>query len=576
MANFQTGGYKMGTIIRVNLTEKKVTKEPVKEKYEQLGGRALTSNILLDEVDPGCEPLGNRNKLVFAPGLLGGSYLSSSSRISIGGKSPLTGGIKESNAGGVTALAMSKLGIKAIILEGENKESSIEYLYIDKESIELRPADMIGKGTYETAKILRNRYGKNAALILIGPAGERGLTSAGITNTDVQGRPSRFCGRGGLGAVMGKKGLKAIVIDPHDAKGVTYHDRKAFMDLNKELVKIIRENPATGETYPKFGTAAMATRTNSLNALPTRNFRQGYFESVDKIEGENLYKIICDRGGEGETTHSCMPGCVIKCSNVYPDESGVEMVAPLEYETIGLMGSNCGIGSLDEIARLNYICNDLGLDTIEMGAAIGVVMDQGMASFGDSKAAERLLHEVEEDTILGRVLGNGALITGRVLGSRRVPVAKGQAMAAYDPRGVKGLGVTYATSPMGADHTAGNTIRAQVMHTDPQPQIELSRNAQIMSMVADSLGLCVFLMAALGAHLDKLGELYYHFSGIDFKGDDLKEKAYQALLLEREFNKQAGLSPAQDRLPEFMVEEALPEIESTFDLSPEDLKKVFE
>ncbi len=564
----------MDKIIRLNLTDGTISEEQVAEKYKKLGGRALTAQILSDEIDPACEPLGRHNKLVFAPGLLGGSYMSSSSRLSVGGKSPLTGGIKEANAGGTTALALSKLGIKALIIEGESKLEYSQYLYISSEVMELRPAEIASLGVYKSAKLLLERYGDKVSVVLIGPAGERGYANSGLANTDPQGRPSRFCGRGGLGAVMGVKGLKAVVLDPSGSKSIQYHDRKAFLELNKELTKMLRENPATGEAYPKYGTPAMATRTNALNALPTRNFSQGSFEYADRIDGEYLYRTIQKRGGDSSPTHACMPGCVIKCSNVFADTDGKEIVGPIEYETIGLMGSNLGIGNLDDIARLNYICNDLGLDTIETGAAIGVVMDQGLIPFGDAEAAVELLSEIAGDTVLGKVLGQGAQVTGRVFGSRRVPVVKGQAMAAYDPRGVKGLGVTYATSPMGADHTAGNTIRAQVDHSDPLPQVELSRKVQSIAMTADSMGLCVFVMAALGTHLDKLARLLEYYDGIKCSGQDLLDAAVQALKVEREFNLRAGLGPAHDNLPEFMREEQLPVTGNIFDLAAEELQKV--
>ena len=566
----------MEKILRLNLTEGSITTEEVAQKYHRLGGRSLTAHILSDEVDPACEPLGRNNKLVFAPGLLGGSYLSSSSRLSVGGKSPLTGGIKEANAGGTAALALSKLGIKALIVEGEGKPGSSHYLYISNNTIELRVADMEGLGIYQSARLLYERYDDKVSLILIGPAGEKGFPTAGITNTDPQKRPSRFCARGGLGAVMGVKGLKAIVIDPTESPDIMYHDRKAFQELNKEMVKLFKENIATGESFPKYGTAAMATRTNALHALPTRNFSQGSFEHADHIDGECLYSTISKRGGEGNPTHSCMPGCVIKCSNVYANEEGKEVVAPLEYETIGLMGSNLGIGNLDDIAKLNYICNDLGIDTIEMGATIGVVMEQGLIPFGDVNAAVNLLSEITADSVLGKVLGHGALITGKIFGSRRIPVVKGQAMPAYDPRAIKGLGVTYATSPMGADHTAGNTIRAQVEHTDPLPQAELSRKSQSMSMLADSMGLCLFAMVVIGQHLDKVSKMLEYYKGINASKEVLLDSATEALQLEREFNRRAGLGLVHDRLPEFMTEEPLPVIDSVFDVSQEDLKKVVE
>ncbi len=566
----------MSKILRVNLTENKITSEPVPEKYLKLGGRALTAQVLTDEIDPACEPLGRHNKLVIATGLLSGSYLSSSSRLSIGGKSPLTGGIKEANAGGTAATALSKLGIKMIIIEGESKAGYSQYLYVNKDGAELRPAEMAGLGVYHSAKLFFERYGEKVSPILIGPAGEKGYYSAGITNTDPQGRPSRFCGRGGLGAVMGVKGLKAVIIDPADAPGVEYQDRPAFQELNKEMAKMLKENPVTGEGYPKYGTAAMATRTNALHALPTRNFSEGSFEYADKIDGEYLYKTIKARGGEGSTTHACMTGCMIRCSNVYADSDGKEVVAPIEYETIGLLGANCGIGNLDDIARLNYLCNDLGVDTIEIGVAVGVAMDQGVIPFGDAEAAYDLISEIADDTIMGKVLAQGALITGKVLGSRRIPVVKGQAMAAYDPRGIKGLGVTYATSPMGADHTAGSTARAQVEHTDPGPQVELSKKMQAFSMFADSMGLCLFVLAAFAPHLDKLAKLLEYYSGIKSSEQELLAGAAAALKTEREFNLRAGIGPAHDRIPEFMTEEPIPGIDSVFDVPHEELQKIAE
>lgn len=563
----------LNKIIRVNLTDGTIKNEVVPNKYRKLGGRALTAQMLTDEVNPACEALGKYNKIIIAPGLLGGSYLSSSSRLSIGGKSPLTGGIKESNAGGIAGIAMSKMGIKAIILEEKSAEGDSKYLYIGNDRMELKSADIKGKGVYESAETLVKRYGSKAALILIGPTGERGYASAGIAINDPQGRPTRYCGRGGLGAVMGAKGLKAIVLDPKGKDKLNYHNKKAFIDINKEIVKILRDNPGTGDTFPKYGTAAMTARTNALCGLPTYNFSQGTFEHANRIDGEYLYSILKKRGGAANPTHACMPGCVVKCSNIYANHVGEEIVAPIEYETIGMLGSNCGIGNLDEIAHLNYICNDLGVDTIEIGAAIGIAMEQGLATFGDYNTALQLLNEIASDTILGKVLGQGTLITGRVLSSKRIPVVKGQALAAYDPRAIKGLGVTYATSPMGADHTAGNTVRAQINHKEPSFQVELSRKSQLLMMIADNLGLCILLMVALGLHLDKLAAMVEHYSGESFTEQDLLSLAADSIKVELEFNRSAGLSAAHDRLPEFMREEPLPVINSVFDVTESELDK---
>lgn len=562
---------RMNRIIRINLTEGKITTEGVPRTCKLLGGRGLTSRIIHDEVPPEAEPTGPDNRLVIAPGLLAGTAMSSASRLSIGAKSPLTGGIKESNSGGTAAANLARLGIKAIIVEGRADRTGPLCLYLGKERAELHPFPHSFTGVYESARLLREEYSGKVSLILCGPAGEMGLAAAGIAVTDPQGRPSRYCGRGGLGAVLGGRGLKAVVIDPRGTDRPPYADRKAYLETTRELVRLLRENRQTGEIYPLYGTAVMTALTNTMHALPTRNFSAGTFEKAGSISGESLRSLIEQRGGAGRTTHACMPGCVIGCSNIFPDAEGNEIVGPLEYETIGLLGSNCGIGSLDEIARLNYLCNDLGLDTIETGAALGVAMEQGLLSFGDAAAAENLLKGIVDSTLAGRLIGGGALLTGRVLGSRRIPVVKGQAMPAYDPRAVKGFGVTFATSPMGADHTAGSVIRAPVDHTDPGPQPALSRRAQLNCMIVDCLGLCLFTLAALGGHLDRVAALVKHLTGESCDETALVENASRLLALELDFNRRAGFGPAHNRLPAFMINEPMPGLGTRFDVPDEAL-----
>ncbi len=566
----------MVNIVRVNMSRNTVKFEPVPDNLRLDGGRSLTSRIISDEVLPECNPLGEKNKLIIAPGLLAGTTMSSASRLSIGAKSPLTGGIKESNGGGTTAFNLSQLKIKAIIIEGKSKVDYPQYLYISKGFAELRPAEFALDGIYNSAAFLQDRYGKKVSLILIGPAGERFFPSAGIANTDREGRPSRFCARGGLGAVMGSKGIKAIVVDPEGADRVDYHDKQLFRDTVKELIALLKSNPATGAIYPEYSTLAMADRTNALKGLPTRNFSQGSFEFVSFINGEYLNYLITSRGGDGVVAHSCMPGCVIRCSNVFADQAGKEIVAPMEYETVGLLGSNCGIGSLDAIARLNYICNDLGVDTIEMGATIGIMMEQKMIAFGDAYAAEKTLLEIKDNTLLGKVVAQGAFIAGKVFGSQRVPVVKGQAMAAYDPRAIKGFGVTYATSPMGADHTAGSTVRANVDHTDPNQKVELSLKAQKMSAMADYLGLCIFSLVALGGSLDKVANLLEGLVGGSWSEERFMNKASDIIKTERLYNVKAGFNSAHDRIPEYMTEEKLLDLDSVFDITNTELDRIFD
>ncbi|KKM09775.1 aldehyde:ferredoxin oxidoreductase [Clostridiales bacterium PH28_bin88] len=565
----------MGKLLRVNMSRLDVQLGALPEKFEGLGGRALTSQLVFDEVPPTCEPLGVYNKLVMAPGILGGTGLSSSGRLSVGGKSPLTGGMKESNAGGTTATKLARLGIGALVVEGVVEDNRLYVLLINKDGGELVPADELkGLGNYPLAKELRRRYGERVGVISIGPAGEWGLAAAGVANTDRDGAPARFSGRGGLGAVMGSKGLKAVVIDDSGAQKVSVKDPATFAALCRELHNDLVAN-STIQGYGKYGTAGILDLVNELGALPTNNFREGRFARAGKINGEALYQTITQRGGAGKPTHACMAGCLIKCSNVYPDTNGHAVVAPLEYETIGLLGSNCGIDDLDVIARLNYLCNDLGVDTIETGAAIGVTMESGLIPFGDVGGAEKLIQEIGQGTVLGRLLGNGAVITGRVLGAKRIPTVKRQAMPAYDPRAIKGNGVTFATSPMGADHTAGNCVRGKNQHS-PEGQVTLSFNSQVLMAAYDSLGLCIFLGAAFNPKLDHVRRLVMAKVGLELPPDYLTQLGKRVLQAEWAFNQQAGLTSAQDRLPEFMLEEGLPPFDLIFDVSSAEMDAMLE
>lgn len=560
---------------RVHLHERRFSREAPPAAWQRLGGRGLLARILLDEVSPTCDPLGSRNKLIFAPGLLVGHKLSSCDRISAGAKSPLTGGVKESNAGGSTGLQLTYLSIKALIIEGQPSSEDWLILRLDSEGTHFEPAgDVVGKGVYASAEQLRRRYGQRAAIALIGPAGEMQLTAAGIVNLDKDGVPSRINARGGLGAVMGSKRIKAIVIDSSQGKSPPLQDEKAFRAAQKEFTKALMAHPQTA-IYREFSTAGIAHMCNMFGALPTRNFSQGQFEQVERISGESLRNILLERGSKADPSHACMIGCGIRCSNVYAGENGEVIVSPIEYETIGLMGSNLGIGSLDEIARLNYKVNDLGLDSIDTGAALGVAAEAGLMKFGDAEGVHRLLEEVEKATPLGRLLGCGAAVTGKALGVRRVPVVKGQAISAYDPRAIKGTGVTYATSPQGADHTAGLTIRAKINHLDPKGQVEVSRTAQINMAGYDTLGACIFADFGFAAAPHTIRDLLKARYGWDVDETILQQLGKETLKLEREFNRRAGFTPADDRLPEWMTEEALPPNQCVFDVDEREMDDLF-
>jgi aldehyde:ferredoxin oxidoreductase len=559
----------MAKIFRIDLTRRESTIEKVPERYTMLGGRALTGRIILDEVDPLCDPLGGKNKLVIAPGFLTGTRAPNSGRLSIGGKSPLTGGIKESNSGGTVSRKLAKMGIKALILQG--KPVSGQYIIMvqmDKVAILPAPPEVVGKGTYETMEILKAIYGHKMSMICTGQAGEYQLSAAVIAISDMDGLPNRQAARGGLGAVMGSKGVKAIIIDVANADETLLQisDSEGFNIIAKKFAQTLIE---TRKGLTTFGTPGLVKPVSAMSGLPTRNFSRGTFEKVDNVGPEIIVETIKSRGGK--TGHICSVGCVIRCSNVYNDAEGKYVLSSMEYESLALLGPNLGIDSLDVIANLNRKCNDYGLDTIEMGVALGVAMEGGLAQFGDGKAAQDLLDEIAKGTVLGRMLGNGAAMTGKVLGIKRVPVVKGQAMAAYDPRAFKGTGVTYASSPMGADHTAGNLLPGRYGN-DPHKsdgQIINSRNAQLNTCILDSMGLCLFV----GDALDIVADLLTKATGAAVTVDDMVEMAKDVLKTELEFNKKACFTKADDRLPAFFKTEKLPPQDLVFEFADEELDK---
>lgn len=561
---------------RIDVRTQSLSREPVPESWERLGGRGLIARILLDEVPAACDPLGRHNKLIFAPGLLVGHQLSSCDRISAGGKSPLTGGVKESNAGGTTGLQIAMLGIKALIIENQPESAGCWLLHLSKDGARFEPAgELAGLGAYACAGRLRGRFGEKAAIALIGPGGENQLLAAGILNLDKEGVPSRINGRGGLGALMGSKGLKAIVFDAMGGEKPPIHDLAAFKAAQKAYTQAVLEHPQSG-VYRDFGTAAIARMCNTMGALPTRGFSAGEFEGMETISGEHLRQTLLQRGGDANPTHACMPGCTIRCSNVYAGADSKEIVSPVEYETIALMGTNLGLDNLDDIARLNWQVNDLGIDSIDTGAALGVAAQAGLMQYGDAQRALELLDEIRRNTPLGRVLGNGAALAGKVLGVRHVPVVKNQAISGYDPRAVKGTGVTYATTPQGADHTCGLTIRAKVDHLDPRGQARLSRGGQLNMAGYDTLGACIFAGFGFGAAPETVRDLLNARYGWQVGDGILQELGRETIRLEREFNRQAGFTAADDRLPEWMTEEALAPTGAVFDVPAAELDGVFE
>lgn len=565
-------------IFRVNMTDLTTSIEDVPADWAGHGGRGLTSTIVAAEVIPTCHPLGAGNKLVFAPGLLSGTVAANSGRLSIGAKSPLTGTIKESNAGGTAAQLLARAGCKALIIEGLPEKDTWYSIALTPESLTItEETELPGKGNFAVLDTLADRLEGKPAVITIGQAGEMKMSSANISIKDPDGN-IRSSGRGGLGAVMGSKKVKFITIDPKDGK-VPVAEPDKFKEANRAFAKALMDHPLTAG-LGQYGTNVLVNVINEAGSLPTKNFTAGQFEGHESISGETMHDIIVERGGK--PTHNCHAGCIIKCSQVYNDAKGEKLTAGFEYESIWAMGADCCVDDLDKIAEADRIMDDIGIDTIETSVAFGVAMEAGVLEFGDGAGICRILkEEVTKGTGLGRIIGNGTGSVGRAYGVTRVPVVKNQAIPAYDPRSIKGMGITYATSTQGADHTMGYAVTANILgvggNVDPmskEGQIELSRNLQIATAAIDSTGMCLFIaFAALDDEscLPALIDLLNARFGITLTGDDVVALGKSILKTERAFNIAAGFSAADDRLPDFFYTEPLPPHNVVFDFTDEEM-----
>ncbi|MGD8882303.1 MAG: aldehyde ferredoxin oxidoreductase C-terminal domain-containing protein [Desulfobacterales bacterium] len=567
----------MNKILRVNTRNNDIRSEACAPDARRLGGRSLIAHLALKEIDPNCDPLGRGNKFILAAGLLGDTNVTTAGRYSVGGKSPLTGGVKEASLGGSAGRQMARLGFRAVVLEEVPDDPQTNILVVSKEKAEIVAApEYKNLAVRASLRRLRDQFGEDRGVICIGPAGEMMMAGAGVATTDKTGIQIRFAGRGGMGAGMGSKGIKAIVFDDTGAQPAEVHDRKALNAANKKLVQLLMDDPKT-ENRHNFGTPAVLAVCNALGILPTRNFSAGQFEQVDAISGETIAELIDQRAGEGRKGQPCIQGCAIQCSNVFPNPEGKATVASLQYENIALLGSNCGISDIDAIAALNDLCNEAGLDAIETGAAIGVAMDAGVIPFGDAEGAQDLIRQVLRGTPLGRIIGNGVVISGKIFGARRVPAIRGQAIPGYDPRSLKGIGVTYVTSPMGADHTAGNALEL-ASSMDPrgtEGQVEASRRLQLRAAILDSLGVCLFIRPAFVKKPDLFAELLNARHGFNLTYEDVQQMGVKCLETEREFNKMAGLNTACCDVPEFMRNEPLPPHNTVFDISNTEMKKIW-
>ncbi|MFW9788716.1 MAG: aldehyde ferredoxin oxidoreductase C-terminal domain-containing protein [Candidatus Thorarchaeota archaeon] len=594
----------MGKLLRVNMSDLTHKWENIPAKYKDLAGRALTSAVVNEEVEATCHPLREKNKLIISPGLLAGTTAPSSGRLSVGAKSPLTGGIKEANAGGLTGNRLGRLGVQGIIIEGAPPAGTKDWysIVVGKDKCEIvKTNKYAGIGAYEIIAKVWKDYPVKPGIIGCGIAGQRLLAGAGVFGNNIENSdPGRYAGRGGLGAVLGSKRVVTVISDPTGAERPEPKDKDRYEKGRKALVEALQGHGVTGNLkddkgepfggLKNYGTNVLQTVMSEAGGLPTRNFRSGRFKDAAKISGEAVHELVDKTkekfgdAAEGRYAHSCHPGCIIACSNVVPyEDTGKAHVSPLEYETAWSLGSNLEIGKLSDVAELNRLCNDIGLDTIETGCTLGVIMESGLLEFGDGAGAIAALKEAyDEKSAMGRLVGAGALNAGRTLGVTRIPVAKGQGLPAYDPRPVKGIGVTYATTPQGADHTAGYTVAAEILGikgeiTDPRDikKAELSRTFQAVTAYVDFTGYCLFITFATNDVDSGHNGMVDTINGFLGKEIDPVEFGLSILKNERDFNKRAGFTKNDDRLAEFFYTEKLPPHDVTFDVPDSELDEVF-
>jgi len=556
-------------ILRVSMNNQKVSFENLPADWSYLGGSALIAKILNKEVPPLCDPLGEENKFIVACGPLAGTRAPQMGRVSVGAKSPLTQGIKEANSGGPAGQYLDRLGFRAIVFEQAPKDAKLYCLIISRDKAELIPADEYrGLKNYDLISAIHKKYSDRVAVISTGLAGERQYKGASVSLTDIFGDPSRNAARGGLGAVMGSKGLKAIILDPTGAEQVAVASPEVFRQTVREWADILKHDVSIS-LYSRFGTPFAINNSAGHGTLPAMNYRSGRPENFTAVSGNNIQKILFERGGK---MHGCMPGCLVQCSIIYPDADGKKICAAYEYETIALLGTNLGITDNDAIARLKFMCDDIGLDGIETGSALGVAAEAGKMNWGDAKGAENLLHEIENETPLGFALANGVVTTARFLNVDRIPAFKGQALPAHDPRAVKGTGVTYFSSPMGADHTAGLTYR---LPKDKNDQIENSLKTQIKAAACDAFGYCLNAVPGTEPVYPFFAKLMNARYGLTMTEEDVVNIAKQTLRDQMAFNAEAQFSNIDTTIPAFFREELIAPTSSVFDVNESDVNNLW-
>jgi aldehyde:ferredoxin oxidoreductase len=549
----------MRTYHDIRLADHTITTRELHGEDIARAGRYLIAKTLLDLGAATVDPLSPANPLIFSAGPFAGTSFSNANRTSVGCRSPLTGGIKEANGGGSFGYALGQQKIAGFTLHGASPSWVVIHFKKDGTIAFDDATPYLGKGNFEANDLLLQRYGKKVAVGLCGPVGEYQGLIAGIAFSDKDGRPARLAARGGVGAVMGSKKVKAIVVDLD--KVPPFSEPKKVNAAIKDYSKLLLADGVVKGFYQPIGTMGMADVQNQMGGLPVNNFSLGQQVNIStgekfKMGGSYIAELNTSRGGE--QTHACMPGCVIQCSNVYADAAGKEVVSPVEYETLGLLGTNCGLTDPDDLAQLNHVCNDLGVDTIETGAMLAVLMEAGLGRFGDARFMGECLREVRDATERGRVWAQGTARVGEHYKVKRVPVIKKQAISAYDPRVVEATGIAMMATAQGADHTAGNLPRLKTREMDLGSMIEQSLIVQTNTAASDSLGLCIFGRSVTEPNIEFIVNTINAACGTSLTKDFFPALGREALRLEAEFNRRAGFTAKDDELPEFFYTEALP------------------
>lgn len=543
----------MGKIALADLTNGVVRYEALEPGRAQnfLGGRGLGVSFLTELVPPEVKPLDPENVLIFAVGPLTATKAPTAGRTSLTTKSPLTGACHDSNVGGIWGVKLKKAGFDALIIKG--KSAQPVYLAISDHKVEIKDGTgLAGMDTYQTADLLYEENGKEASVLAIGPAGENLVLFASITADK-----KRSFGRGGVGAVMGSKNLKAIVAQ--GSQEVKIADQELFDFVAYESGKIIKSNPITAKGLPEFGTGILVNIFNQIGALPTRNFQESTFAGAAKICGEAVTDQFLVR------KQACW-GCSIACGRL-TKTANEEGHGP-EYETLYALGSQCGIDDLQAIAEANYLCNRLGLDTISTGVTIACAMElsekgliQGKLAFGQASLLKELILKIAYREGLGDELALGSQRFARKYNNEYYAMqVKGMELPAYDPRGIQGQGLAYATSNRGGCHLRGNMMSPEVLGSPKMIDRFATRGKagilivmQHTNAVMDSLVVCKFTGFAIGD--EYYARMLKAVTGIDYRPQDLQRVGERIWNLEKLYNLRQGFSRADDTLPERLLEE---------------------